>query len=122
MQFTASLIATMALFTSLSLAAPASSSTTSKTIRIQLNGISGEDATQHEVPVDNSAFSLNVASDIFSAQVIDLEGFKFASCQVFSDLNGRIFSSEVSFTTEETELLLGSVGTVPVGSVRCQAQ
>lgn len=41
---------------------------------------------------------------------------------MFSDLNGRIFSSEVSFTTEETELLLGSVGTVPVGSVRCQAQ
>ncbi|KAF4628544.1 hypothetical protein G7Y89_g9607 [Cudoniella acicularis] len=113
----------MALFSSVALAAPAKqSASAAPTIRIQLNGISGEDATQHEVPADNSTFSLNAVSDIFSAQVIDAEGLKFPTCQVFSDLEGTVSSSEVSFTTDVTELLLGSVGTVQVGSVRCSHQ
>lgn len=89
-------------------------------VRIQLNGISGEGATQHEVPADGSAFSLNVATQKFSATIVDAEGLRFPSCQVFSDLEGLVSASEISFTADgDTELLLGSVGTVLVGSVRC---
>jgi hypothetical protein len=92
-------------------------------VRIQLNGISGEDATQHEVPADNSAFSLNTVSDIFSASIIDSEGLRFPSCRVFSDLKGLEIASEISFTAGgDTVLLLGSFGTVKVGSVRCSHQ
>jgi hypothetical protein len=115
-------LASAAMFFSLTAAAPAKHAAHAPTVRIQLNGISGEDATQHEIPADNSAFSLNSVSDIFSAQIINAEGLRFPSYQVFSDLQGKVSASEVSFTTDETDLLLGSVGTVKVGSVRCTHQ
>jgi hypothetical protein len=42
---------------------------------------------------------------------------------VFSDLRGLVSASEISFTENgDTILLLGSFGTVSVGSVRCSHQ
>jgi hypothetical protein len=111
-------LASAAIFSSLIAAAPAMS----PIIRIQLNGISGEDATQHEVPANNSVFPLGAPLDIFSAQIINDGGLRDPSCLVFSDLQGKVSASEVSFTTDETTLLLGSRGTVEVGSVVCSHQ
>jgi hypothetical protein len=124
MQFTIMTIATLALsVTALPTWAVTSPVTSVPNVRIQLNGISGEDATQHEVPADGSAFSLNGVSEIFSASIVDAEGLRFPSCQVFSDLRGLVSASEISFTENgDTILLLGSFGTVSVGSVRCSHQ
>lgn len=121
MQFTFMTIASLALsVAALPTWSYKSTGTVAPNVRIQLNGISGEDATQNEVPADGSAFSLNVATEIFSATIVNAEGLRFPSCQVFSDLEGLVSASEISFTTDgDTELLLGTVGTVLVGSVRC---
>ncbi|KAH8812702.1 hypothetical protein F5884DRAFT_786152 [Xylogone sp. PMI_703] len=114
-------LASTALMASLVAAAP-SARQAAPTIRIQLNGLSGEDGTQFVVPADNSVFSLNTVLDVFTAQIIDADGLRFPSCLSFSDLHGTEFATEVSFTTDLTTLLLGSVGTVKVGSVRCSHQ
>ncbi|RDL36023.1 uncharacterized protein BP5553_06635 [Venustampulla echinocandica] len=117
MKVSFSAIFAAALFSSLSSAAPTKNA--APTVRVQLNGISGEDAIQREVPADNSPFSLGAARDFFSAQIVDAEGLRQPACQVFSDLKGLVPASEISVTTTETELLLGSRGSVQVGSLRC---
>jgi hypothetical protein len=112
--------ASAVFFSSLIAAAPKAPSV--PTVRIQLNGISGEDAIQRDVPADGSAFSLIVSSPVSSAQIVDDACLRAASCEVFSDLKGLVPASELSFTVADTPLLIGSVGTVDVGSVRCSHQ
>lgn len=100
----------------------ASTSVSASDLTVQLNGLGGENAIQLSVPADNSLFPLNAVFDAFSGQIINADGFRFPSCLVFSDMAGTQFATEVSITTDETVLLLGSVGTVPVGSLRCTHQ
>ena len=59
--------------------------------------------------------------DIFSAQITQDGGLRQPSCLVFSDLEGKVIASEASVTVDETVLLLGSSGTVKVGSLRCSS-
>jgi hypothetical protein len=128
-------LTSIALFSSLIAAAPAkhssSSSTASATkILVQLNGVHpfGEDAIQRSIPTDGSVFSINVVTDIISAQIVDGAGLRQPSCLVFSDLEGTVGATEVSVTEDETELLLGvseaqapEDRTVKVGSLRCSS-
>lgn len=120
MQFNLFTIASAALLTSLVVAAPAPAIPAGD-ITIQLRDLNEKVIFKKNVPANGKAISLGTVLNVFSAQIINSGGLRQPSCLSFTDEAATESATEVSFTTDETDLLLGSVGTVQVGAVECSS-
>jgi hypothetical protein len=121
MQFNLVTLASAALLTSLAAAAPATGALPAGDITIQLKDINEKVIFTSNVPANGKPFSLGTVLNVFSAQIINGGGLRQPSCLSFTDEAATEFATELSFTTTETELLLGSKGTVKVGAVECES-
>ena len=119
MQFNLFTIASAVLFTSLVVAAPAPAAIPAGDVTIQLKDLNVKVIFTSNVPANGKAFSLGTVLNVFSAQIINDGGLRQPSCLSFTDEGATEFATELSFTTTETDLLLGSVGTVKVGAIEC---
>jgi hypothetical protein len=120
MQLSLLTLASATLLT-LAAAAPTTTAFPAGDITIQLRDINEKVIFASDVPANGKPFSLGEVLNVFSAQIINGGGLRQPSCLSFSDEAATEFATELSFTTAETELLLGSKGTVKVGAVECES-